>query len=61
MQIPLTPFIEGESIRFALKLFLSYNYGIEMVTKLFLLQFAIFRRYFVKLAQNDFHRSDATV
>lgn len=31
-----------------------------MVAKLFLLQFAIFRRYFVKLAQNDFHCSSAT-
>src|SRR3989338_5444203 len=33
---------------------------IEMVTKLFLLQFVLFVRYFVKLAQNDFRRSRAT-
>src|SRR3989344_1170491 len=31
-----------------------------MVTKLFLLQFVLFVRYFVKLAQNDFRRSRAT-
>jgi hypothetical protein len=31
-----------------------------MVIKLFLLQFAIFRQYFVKLAQNDFHRNSIT-
>src|SRR3989338_34296 len=32
----------------------------DMVTKLFLLQFVLFVRYFVKLAQNDFRRSRAT-
>ena len=31
-----------------------------MVAKLFLLQFAIFSRYFVKLARNDFHRNPIT-
>lgn len=31
-----------------------------MVTKLFLLQFAIFSQYFVKLSQNDFHRNFIT-
>src|SRR3989338_9950569 len=32
---------------------------LEKVTKLFLLQFVLFVRYFVKLAQNDFRRSRA--
>ncbi len=32
----------------------------EMVSKLFLLQFAILNRYFVKLARNDFHRNAIT-
>lgn len=31
-----------------------------MVTKLFLLQFAIFRQYFVNLAQNHFRRNAIT-
>jgi len=31
-----------------------------MVTKLFLLQFAIFRPGFVKRARNDFHRNTIT-
>ncbi len=31
-----------------------------MVAKFLLLQFALFVQYFVKTAQNDFHRSSAT-
>ena len=37
-----------------------YFLHLEMVTKLFLLQFVIFRPGFVKLARNDFHRNTIT-